>query len=1184
MTEPAIAHTPSFRGRGRGRGRSQAVRAHVARLAQARKAANGRRGRQKLYDHPKPQAASERVKELKAAFSTVANAMRPALEDLADRSLDVLNKGHADAYRAFQEYQEVKSFLDNRIRDVQSMYKNRLQLDTQLNEFMFKETRKITEEGFIRDVEDAKDRFYDAQLMRLEILDKLHDSGLPIDIIDDSWNFQEISDERFRDVKAHVEYRTDLGGHTPYGAKIEVPCAKTVTGRRLAGTPPTGSAGASLGDDSVKPSPKRKADDEPEVLPVSKRLGAAPRHIGGLLSAVVAPTDEDDDYGAEAAGSPGGDSKRPSPTPAEEEDEMLEDDENGTPMGDDEDENTHLRPSERLPPLPNGASEPDAYGVRLINKRRTANFDVYNRILVPSLFDFEPHEIGFRDSTNDKSRGATKIKRGRFLDTPNSNTMHFDRSLWQYDATTYEEGELDEELIKKHNLHPKHGLFLRTSTNDEEPPNPRVSGKNPVVFYTPRGRTLNSSRSIRIARLEDGADIASKRPAMAAAIDQFAEQEGVPPAEVLPAEDALEEFRQEKLKLWLGPRRVARDETEELEELVEEKRIEEMADADYPIQEGDEDRKMDKMDMSPRTPVRGGRHAEDDDTAMVSDSAENEEQAQANAAAARAMLGAILDAAASVETESAETSTARPHSSDDVVSQVSQASPQAPKRAASRPFDPIRDIFMDQPPADDAASDRRRGSTDYIPPARSTRSSSIPFVDASNLLYMADIALGHDYAPPSYPTQQQQLPPPPPSSTRYPPARGQSSGYEYPPNDMNAYPPPPRRMSMDAPQPYHHQPSTAPPPPPHHATPPQQPQNLLDPRLFGEAAQQPSALPPPDAAYGSSRDTSNGYSSSGYYQQQQPPPPSGYMHSSLPPPPGQPADPYSQAQGPPPPSAAYGPPPSRGGSQYYTSPPSQHQQPPPMMRPYDSRYGPPRGEPESVMPPPSGSSYGQQGLPPMMSQQQAPGSASPQMYASAPAYARGGSREYQPQAPPHHHEYPAGPENGPSNGEYAESNGSNGNNKYRKLEPAPMIMSKSNEWPAGSDRDRELDPRDDPRASTASSNGHGDARSLNGPSVDDPASSGTAPPGGPAGKEFRTVPYDYEKIKDYAAIEPPPSQGPKAIRGWAHNSLKRGGNGTTTTVSKAMSSTVSAMPPIKAENEWDRERDEKQQQQQQQQQ
>ncbi|ERT02043.1 uncharacterized protein SPSK_04839 [Sporothrix schenckii 1099-18] len=1176
MSEPPPAHTPSFRGRGRGRGRSQAVRAHVARLAQARKAANGRRGRQKLYDHPKPQAASERLKELKAAFSAVANAMRPALEDLADRSLDQL-KSRPDAYRAFDQFQEVKDFLDRRIHDVQTMHRNKLLLDTRLNDYIFAESRTITEEAFIRDVEDTKDRFYDAQLQRLEILDKLHDNELPIDIIDDSWNFHEISDERFRDVKAHVEYRT-----TPYGAKVEVPCAKMVTGRRLAGTPTTSGPGAGAGDDnSLKPSPKRKADDEADILPPPKRLGAAPRHIGGLLSAVVAPTDEDEDDDAEADTRAG--SKMPSPSPAlaEEDDEMLDEDENGTPLDDDDESNTHLRPSERLPPLPNGASEPDAFGVRLINKRRTANFDVYNRILVPSLFDFEPHEIGFRDSTNDKSRGATKIKRGRFLDTPNSNTMHFDRSLWQYDATTYDEGELDEELIKKHNLHQKYGLVLRTSVNDEEPPKARVSGMNPVVFYTPRGRTLNSSRSIRIARLEDGAEIASKRPAMAAAVDQFAEKEGVTPAAIHPADEVLETFRQEKLKLWLGPRRVTRDETEELEE-----RIEEMVEGDYAMEE-DEDRKV--IVVPPRTPDRTGQFAAEDIAAGTTvASVEDEEQSAANAMAAKAMFGTLLDAAAAMDTDAAE-DTARPRSSDDVVSHVSQASPLAARRATSRPFDPVRDVFMDTPataPADDSASDRRQGSTDYILPPSSARSSQA-FVDTSNLLYMATVALDQEFASPYH---QQQQPPPPASSSsmRYPPARG-SAPYDYPPTDSgpnNGY----RRMSMDPPQPYHshHQP---PRPPPQHATPPQQPQNLLDPRLFGEAPQPQQQLPPPI----SNRDANNGYSSGPYYQPP-PPPPAGYIHSSHHhggssyPPPGPSTDPYGP---PPPPSAAYGQPPSRGNTQYYMSPPPpQHQQLPlqqqssqsqslPMMRPYDTRYGPPRGESEGPLPPPSASSYGSQGLPPLMAQQPpAPSHAnspSPQMYAgqlSSTSYSRGGSREYQPH---HQHEFGSSMENGPSNGDYPpgpESNGNNGNNKYRKLEPAPMIVSKSNEWSTGGDRDR------DGNRDSVSSNGHtSDGRPLARGSEEPTNAYATSS----VGKEFRTVPYDYEKIKDYAAIEPPPSQGPKSIRGWAHNSLKRGGSGTTTTVSKAMSSTVSAMPPIKAEGaptpvEWDA--DEKHQQQQ----
>ncbi len=147
MSEPSAAPTLSFRGRGRGRGRSQAVRAHVARLAQARKAANGRRGRQKLYDHPKPQAASERLKELKAAFSTVANALRPALEDLADRSLDQL-KASSGAYRAFNEYRDVKAFLDGRLRQVQDINANQLLLDTRLKDYTYETSRTLTEQGF----------------------------------------------------------------------------------------------------------------------------------------------------------------------------------------------------------------------------------------------------------------------------------------------------------------------------------------------------------------------------------------------------------------------------------------------------------------------------------------------------------------------------------------------------------------------------------------------------------------------------------------------------------------------------------------------------------------------------------------------------------------------------------------------------------------------------------------------------------------------------------------------------------------------------------------------------------------------------------------------------------------------------------------------------------------------------
>jgi len=42
------------------------------------------------------------------------------------------------------------------------------------------------------------------------------------------------------------------------------------------------------------------------------------------------------------------------------------------------------------------------------------------------------------------------------------------------------------------------------------------------------------------------------------------------------------------------------------------------------------------------------------------------------------------------------------------------------------------------------------------------------------------------------------------------------------------------------------------------------------------------------------------------------------------------------------------------------------------------------------------------------------------------------------------------------------------------------------------------------------------------------------------GSELRTVQYDYrEGIKDYKPVEAPPQHGPRKIRGWTYNALKK---------------------------------------------
>ncbi len=339
-------------------------------------------------------------------------------------------------------------------------------------------------------------------------------------LLDTNYEFRGISKEKAADLGAHVEYRNG----------IEVPCAKTLAeleeadGKLKSPTTPT----------------KRQAEGEPEGQSALKRPASAtdepgpaavPRHIGGLLSAILPPDEE-------GVHSMGGDSKLPSPSPqpaaGDSPEELLDTDAaaQASPFDD-----------EKLPPMPNGASEADAFGVRIVNKRKLANIEVNNRIMAPALFEFEPHEIGFRDSTNDKTRGATKAKRGKFLGTPNSNTMHFDRNLLAYDVTLNDDGDLDDELIKKYGLHPKYGIFLKTSVNQEEPPKEFVSGQKPVVFITPDGKTLATSRSVAPARLDERVQLHTTRLALQTSLLQLCQAENIEAEAIQPPNEAVEEHR-----------------------------------------------------------------------------------------------------------------------------------------------------------------------------------------------------------------------------------------------------------------------------------------------------------------------------------------------------------------------------------------------------------------------------------------------------------------------------------------------------------------------------------------------------------------------------------------------------------------------------------------------------------------
>ncbi|KAL1877384.1 hypothetical protein Daus18300_002368 [Diaporthe australafricana] len=486
MSDPA-PQQPSPTKRGRGRGRGSSTRGAASARA-GRKPTAGRRGRQKVYETSRAQAAHERQRDLKNAYATVAAAMRPALEELADRNIDLL-KSKFDAHQEVDQYTEITRFLNQRLQGRLSELDAKLKLSTTAAHHEWNAKHDYTGESFQNRWDDLVEDYLDAQLKRLDILEDLQRSRDPINKLDLSWNYKSITTEEA--AEQGIYRKIYKGVEVPY-PHLHPELASEATKSKAIRTP-IKRKGAELLEG--QPTPKRP------VSSLDNKAGAdLPRHIGGLLSA-VAPD--------EPASQP------PSPSPVD------DNDDNPSPPNEPtaatrgrkrkqvparspsvEAEESDAGEDETLPPLPNGAAEPDEHGARLINKRARAGDMPNNRIMLPALFEYEPHEIGFRDSTNDKSRGATKAKRKKFLGQPNSNAMFFDRTLWTYDATQYADGDLDQDLIAKHKLHPKYGLFMESSVNDEEPPRPYQSGWKPTVFVPPDGKIIHTSRSISKAKAE----------------------------------------------------------------------------------------------------------------------------------------------------------------------------------------------------------------------------------------------------------------------------------------------------------------------------------------------------------------------------------------------------------------------------------------------------------------------------------------------------------------------------------------------------------------------------------------------------------------------------------------------------------------------------------------------------------
>ncbi|KAK6701752.1 hypothetical protein SNK04_011663 [Fusarium graminearum] len=152
------AREPSTRGRGRGgRGRGGRGRgggrggstAAVSKAATAKVGRGGsRRGRAKNFADSRVQAAYERQRHLKANYQAVAHALKPALQELAERTIDEAFQ-NPDKHKHAQEFiplmQELQDNLDAKIAE----YTRRYNRDKELAEHLLKADHYVAQQEYL---------------------------------------------------------------------------------------------------------------------------------------------------------------------------------------------------------------------------------------------------------------------------------------------------------------------------------------------------------------------------------------------------------------------------------------------------------------------------------------------------------------------------------------------------------------------------------------------------------------------------------------------------------------------------------------------------------------------------------------------------------------------------------------------------------------------------------------------------------------------------------------------------------------------------------------------------------------------------------------------------------------------------------------------------------------------------
>lgn len=135
--------------RGRGGGRGASSSAAVSKQAPSTRPGRGgtRRGRAKHFSDGRVQAAYERQRDLKSVYQAVAHAIKSALQELADRSIDQLLK-HPDSHKEAAEYEPIMQQLRANLRQKLARDRRRYELELTLARNTFKAEKEIADQQF----------------------------------------------------------------------------------------------------------------------------------------------------------------------------------------------------------------------------------------------------------------------------------------------------------------------------------------------------------------------------------------------------------------------------------------------------------------------------------------------------------------------------------------------------------------------------------------------------------------------------------------------------------------------------------------------------------------------------------------------------------------------------------------------------------------------------------------------------------------------------------------------------------------------------------------------------------------------------------------------------------------------------------------------------------------------------